>query len=329
MKIAMGLDIGGTNIKAVMVSEEGEKLFGYKYPTPAISDNDRESCQGEFVNLTRDFIKRGEAHGISVNQIIGIGIGAAGIIDTKRGIIVDSPNIKTMADTALREIYKTEFRIPVTIENDANAYAYAEKWIGTGKGFNCFVALTLGTGLGGGFIYDGELFNGPFEVGHMVIEPNGRFCTCGNWGCLESYASGRAILDRATSSLEKGMQSIMIRFYDGNFYKLTPADIYKSALEGDVLGREVFKELGQYLGIGISNLINLLNPQAVIIGGGLIGAWDLFIDELKRECSKRVLKPLSSNIKILKSELEEDGGAIGAAGLLFRDLNTNTTRGNV
>ncbi len=319
MKIAVGLDIGGTNIKAVIVSESGERLSGAKYPTPSVSEGDKESLGNKLVNILKDIIKEAEGQGISTADIVGIGIGIAGLIDTKNGVVIESPNIEAMVDLNLKEIYEREFSIPVIIENDANAYAYGEKWIGAGKGFDSFVIITLGTGLGGGLVYNGELFKAPFEIGHMVIEPNGRFCPCGNWGCLESYASGRAIVDRATSSLEKGIHSMLIKCCDGNFYKLTPADIYNTALDGDSLSRELFRELGQYLGIGISNLINLFNPEAIIIGGGLIGAWDLFIEELKKEVLKRAFKPLSGKTKILKSGLrKDDGGAMGSAGLAFR-----------
>lgn len=321
MKIAIGLDIGGTNVKAVVVSENGERLFSYRYPTPVVQQGDKESLKERLVNILRDFINRVKEQDIGKTEIAGIGVGVAGLVDTKRGIVIESPNIEAMVDIGLRELYEREFQIPVIIENDANSYAYGEKWIGAGKDLDTFIIITLGTGLGGGLIYKGELFTGPFEIGHMVIEPNGRFCPCGNWGCLESYASGRAIMDRATSSLEKGAQSMLMKCCDGNFYKLTPADVYNTALEGDTLSREIFRELGQYLGIGISNLINLVGPEAIIIGGGLIGAWDLFIEELKKEVSKRAFKMLLSETGILKSGLrKDDGGAMGSAGLALRAL---------
>lgn len=318
MKIVVGLDIGATNIKAVIVSERGEKIFSHKYPTPTVSEDDKESIEDKLINILKQSFDEAEKQGISIKDIVGIGFGIAGLIDTKNGVVIESPNISAVANLPIRDIFNRVFSLPVVVENDASAYAYGEKWVGAGKGLDSFVIITLGTGLGGGLIYKGELYEGALEIGHMVIEPNGRFCPCGSWGCLESYASGRAIVDRATSSLEKGVHSMLIECCGGNFYKLTPADVYKTALEGDSLSREVFRETGQYLGIGIANLINLLSPEAVIIGGGLVGAWDLFIEELKKEVSKRAFEPLSARTKILKSELKDDGGAIGAAGLALR-----------
>ncbi len=249
-----------------------------------------------------------------------IGIGIAGLIDRKNGVIIQSPNISAINGVRLGEIFAKEFSLPVVLENDANAYAYGEKWVGAGKDLDNFIVLTLGTGLGGGLIYKGSLYEGPIEIGHMVIVPSGRYCTCGNSGCLESYASGRAIVDRAISSLEKGTESLLSKCCDGNIYKITPEVVFKTALEGDNLSREVFREVGQFLGIGVANLINILGLNAVIIGGGLIGGWDMFIEELSKEVHKRAFKLLSTDVQILKSELTKDGGSIGAAGLLFDEV---------
>jgi glucokinase len=251
---------------------------------------------------------------------MGIGFGIAGIIDREHGAVLKSPNIPALNNFAARDTFKNEFSLPVVLENDANMYAYGEKWIGAGKALNNFAVLTLGTGLGGGVIYKGELFEGHVEVGHMIIEPQGRFCTCGSFGCLESYASGRAIVDRVISSLERGTQSLLTECCEGNFYKVTPELIYKNALEGDSLSREVFRETGKYLGMGIANLVNIFNLEAVILGGGLIGALDLFIEDLKEEFFKRAFKSLTMNFEILKTTLKEDGGAIGAAGLVFKNV---------
>lgn len=302
MKSAIGVDIGGTNIRIACVSEKGEVLERLTEPTPS---ND---FTGKLTALIRNTLKP---------DVIGIGLGIAGIIDRRRGMVLESPNIPELNNASLKETLEREFSLPVVVENDANTYAYGEKWAGAGKNFDNFVALTVGTGFGGGAIYKGELFEVAMEVGHMVVEPHGRFCSCGSFGCLESYVSGRAIVDRAISLLEGGTESMLRECCDGNFYKISPELVYKNALEGDPLSRELFREVGKYLGIGISNLINIFSPEAVIISGGLIGAWDLFIEELKVEVSKKALKPLLP-VEILKTTFPEDGGSIGAAGLLFQ-----------
>jgi len=318
MKMAIGIDIGGTNIKVVLVSENGVVLTSQSHPTP--SEGHNENIKDLLLRVLKGIINEEALRTFSqgsagVNDIAGIGFGIAGIIDRKNGTVIYSPNIPAINKLQIKDIFEKEFSLPVVVENDANACAYGEKWVGTGKDFDNFIVLTLGTGLGSGLIYKGKPYEGAIEAGHMVIEPSGRPCTCGSSGCLESYASGRAIVDIATSALEKGTESILTQFSDGNYYKITPEDIFKAALEGDSLSRELFRPFGQYLGIGIANLINLLSPEAVIIGGGLVGAWDLFIEGLQKEVSRRALKPLAVNVRILKTILSKNCGSLGAAGL--------------
>ena len=315
MKIAVGVDIGGTNTKFVLVSEDGKVLRSEQGPTPAIAANAKEKMDDLLIESLKKFLK-----GEETSKIAGIGLGKAGLIDRKNGKVIKSPNITAINNLSIRDRLEKEFSMPVILENDANTYAYGEKWVGAGKDYNNFVVITLGTGLGGGLIYNGELYEGPVEIGHMTIVPSGRYCTCGSYGCLESYSSGRAIVDRVVSSLEKGAESLLSECCDGNFYKITPEIVYQTAMEGDSLSREVFREAGHFLGIGIANLINLLNLEAVIIGGGLIGAWDMFLEDIKKEIAKRAFKPLSANVELIKSSLSHDAGAIGAAGLLLKKI---------
>jgi glucokinase len=327
MKISAGIDIGGTNTKIVLASEQGTALISRQMPTPAVSDKSSEKIDDLLIRSMKDFLedsstKKALSEASDSGAIEGIGIGIAGLIDRKNGTILQSPNIPALDGLSLREKFETAFSLPVVLENDANIYAYGEKWIGAGKEFENFVMLTIGTGLGGGLIYNGSLYEGPVEIGHMTIVPSGRHCTCGSYGCLESYASGRAIVDNAISSLEKGTtESMLAKCCEGNFYKITPQTVYEMALDGDTFSREVFREAGQYLGIGIANLINIFSLEAVIIGGGLIGAWELFIDEVTKQVSKRAFKALSAKVKILKSASTKDAGSIGAAGLLLKKFH--------
>jgi glucokinase len=322
MKIAVGIDIGGTNTKFILASEDGKVLISDKKPTPSLVGKGNEKIEKHLVKNLEDFLNNNSTKKIlsGTSEISGIGIGVAGLVDRKNGSVIQSPNISSINNVPVRRIFEEEFSMPAILENDANAYAYGEKWVGAGKDVENFIVLTLGTGLGCGLIYKGRLYEGPVEAGHMAIVPSGRYCTCGSYGCLESYASGRAIVDRVISSLEKGTESLLSKCCDGNIYKITPEVVYETALDGDSLSREVFREVGQFLGIGIANLINILGIDAVIIGGGLIGAWDMFIKELTREAHKRAFRLLSADVKILKSTLTQDGGAVGAAGLLFNKI---------
>lgn len=325
MKIAIGIDIGGTNTKNVLVSETGEALLSVQNPTPCVTGGVSAGIDELLVQQLRDFLNAEATQSVLSEhpgaEIIGIGVGVAGLIDRDEGTIIKSPNIASADGLPIKKLFERAFSLPVAVENDANAYAFGEKWVGVGKEINSFVILTLGTGLGGGHIYKGELYEAPFEIGHVIIEPNGRFCPCGSSGCLESYASGRAIVDRAITSIQNGVKSSLSDCCEGNYYKITPELVFQKALDGDNLSREIFRELGHYLGLGIANLINLLRADAIIIGGGLIGAWELFIEELTKEASRRGFKPYSSQLRILRSALAKDAGSIGAAGLLFKKLS--------
>ena len=195
-----------------------------------------------------------------------------------------------------------------------------EQWVGIGKNFSNFVLLTLGTGIGGGIVYGKKLLRVSSEIGHMSIDISGEKCPCGNSGCLETYASARALLSKAISFLEDGRESLLTEYYDGTFYKLTAEDINKAALDGDNLARELLKDTGRYLGIGIANIINIMSPEAIILSGGLIGAWDIYIQEAIKEASRRSLKELFDIVRIVPSSLLDNAGIIGSAGLAFQLL---------
>ncbi|MEW6068924.1 MAG: ROK family protein [Nitrospirota bacterium] len=305
-RYAIGIDIGGTNLRIALVSNEGIVIEKIKKPT---SEGIIESISEAINKLLSADIK---------NDIAGIGIGVAGLIDRKNDRVLVSPNIHDLEKIDLVTEIKKNFDVAVTIENDANVAAFGEKWVGAGKNLSDFVLFTLGTGIGCGIIYNKRLLKVPAEVGHMSINVDGEKCLCGNLGCLESYASARAILSKAVSLLEKGRESSLKDYCGGNFYKLAAEDLYKAALDGDGLSREVLKDAGRYLGIGVANIINLMGPDAVILAGGLIGAWDIYVQEAIREASRRAFKELFTKVKIIPSLLADDAGAIGSAGLIFQ-----------
>jgi glucokinase len=303
-RLAIGVDLGGTNLRAALVTENGEVIRKVKEP---VSE--------EVIDLTLRL-----AGGFSGEEISGIGIGVAGIIDREGGKILISPNLPAVNGVSLVSIIKEKFRVPVFIENDANAAAFGEKWVGIGKDFSNFVLFTLGTGIGGGIIHDKKLLRVAAEMGHITIHTDGEKCHCGNSGCLESYASARAILSKVISALESGRESILKGLFNGNFYKLTAEDIYRAALDGDMLAWEMLKDAGKNLGIGIASIINVMSPEAIILAGGLTGAWDIYIQEAIREASRRSFKELFNKVKIIPSLLGDDAGVIGSAGLVFENI---------
>lgn len=307
---AVSVDIGGTNIRAALVNSSGEVEMKVKESTGR--------KPGAVIHKLIDSLYSKHS-----KQVCGIGIAVAGIIDREDGIILRSPNIPELAGERIESELKKRYKTCVVVENDANAAAYGEKCAGAGKDFNSFIVLTLGTGIGGGVVINNKLLPIAAEVGHMSINANGRQCVCGNVGCLESYASATAIIGNAVSNLEKGNSSILKDLYNGNFYKITAEDIYKAALEGDTLSRTVLREAGKSLGIGIANLINILSPDAIILTGGLLGAWNIYVESAIQEASKRTLKELYAKVKIIPSSLGDNAGIIGAAKLVFEECKIN------
>ncbi|GAB4421490.1 MAG: ROK family protein [Thermodesulfovibrionales bacterium] len=298
---AIGIDLGGTSLRVALVTEEGSITKKVKVPS---SENLVESLLNSIGEVFMD-------------GVVGIGIGVAGLIDRETGTVSVSPNLPAVDGLNIAGTVKDKFNVPVFIENDANAAALGERWIGEGKGFSNFVLLTLGTGIGGGIIYNSRLMAVAAEIGHMSIIANGEKCPCGNYGCLESYASARAIVSYAIAGLESGSESVLRECCKGNIYKLTPEDIYRAALDGDSLSRDVLKEAGRYLGVGISNLINILSPDAVILTGGLIGAWNIYVQEAIKEAGRRTFKQLFDRVKIIPSSLGDNAGIAGSAYLVF------------
>jgi len=301
-RYAIGADIGGTNLRVALVDREGGIVERVK--TSSTDNNVFDSLVSAVEGLCSD-------------DVAGIGIGVAGVIERGKGIVKRSPNLPSVEGVGFMEGIRKRFSLPVYVENDANAAALGEKWMGAGREFRSFVLFTLGTGIGGGVVYDGKLLDIAAELGHISIEAEGVRCPCGNNGCLESYASARAMTGRAVESMESGTESLMRGCCEGNVYKISPEDIYNYALEGDNLARETLKTAGRYLGVGIASAINIFSPEAVILAGGLIGAWNIYIETALKEASKRAFPELYRSTRILPSLLKDDAGAIGAARLAF------------
>ncbi len=307
-KYAIGIDLGGTNLRVALVSEDGE-----------IARKVKKASSEEVFSSLLETIEE-----VMNGNIAGIGLGVAGLIDRKNGRVFSSPNYRAVEGLNLVEDLQRKFNLPVYLENDANVAALGEKVSGAGKNFENFILLTLGTGIGGGIIYKGELLDVAAEIGHMSINSEAEKCPCGNIGCLENYASARAMIAKAVAMLEKGTESMLKNCCNGSIYKITPEDIYKSALEGDTLSREILRDAGRALGVGLASLINILSPEAIILAGGLVGAWNIYVQEAIREASRRAFKDVFEAVKIIPSSLGDDAGIVGAASLVFMKTATHT-----
>lgn len=303
MSEILAIDIGGTNIRVAILSYiDGSWNLTRRHKVPTGAS-------------PLDILKK-DISSILLNydtKINKAGISVAGIVDSQKGILLKSPNISKLEQTDFKDFMLSNFSIQCVVENDANSATYGEKIAGAGREFDNFVMLTLGTGIGGGIVKDGKLLSIAAEVGHMSINHEGAQCPCGNIGCLETTASATAVINRAIMEIERGSESILKSLYNGNFYKMNAEDIYKAALEGDMLSRNVLKDAGRNLGIGIANLVNIFSPDAVVLTGGLIGAWNIYVESAKKEATRRALKELMIRVKIIPSALGDDAGLIGIA----------------
>jgi glucokinase len=315
-KTAIGVDLGGTNLRFGLVRED-EKIISRRR-TGTVAVEGVEIVLERLTSGIQALAKKAQAKGM---KIAGIGIGVPGIISAKEGIVRLSPNLPGWKDIPLGLRLKESFSYPVHVENDANAYALGEYWFGAGKGTSSMVCITLGTGVGGGIILGGNIWRGADgmagEVGHITVNPDGPLCQCGNRGCLERYSSATAVIEMADAAIARGKKTSLKNLKKAGL-AITAEAVADAAKKGDRVACRIFSEAGKYLGIAIADLINLLNIECVVIGGGMAGAWDIFIGPLKEEVRSRAFKIPARRCKIVRGKLKDDAGILGAAGLALK-----------
>jgi len=307
--VVIGIDLGGTFIKAALVNSRGRVLARMKRPTEAGMGRER------VVDNVFSIIRTLKAISRSLGGISALGMGVPGVIDFRRGVISTSPNLPGWENIPIHKLLSRRIGMPLYLENDANAAALGEKWMGAGKDVQDFCFITLGTGVGGGLVLDGRIWHGPDgtagEVGHMTIDPDGPRCGCGNRGCLEMYASTKALQRMIRQALSSGKRS---RFFGQIRDKEISGDvIHRAAKEGDRVSREAFTRMGVALGIGIASLVNLLNLEKVVLGGGLSAAWKFFSPALREEVEARAFAAPVRRLRIVRATAGEDAGVLGAA----------------
>jgi glucokinase len=295
----IGIDIGGTNIKAALTDVVGTVLEAASAPTPDKLPQLIETIAG-LANVFQ-----------SKTPVSAVGVGVAGLRNSRTHRIEVSPNLPCVREVNLEERLTEVLGLPVVTENDANAAAYGEWVSGAGKGLQHLVYITLGTGLGCALILDGRLFRGVSgyagELGHTAMEVEGRPCACGSRGCLETRVSATGIVQ---TTREKDPQT-----------KLNSAEaVYRAATAGDAVARSVFAETGRFLGLTCANVINLLNPQAIVIGGGVMASGELLLAAAREEVQRRAFRSSARDCEIVQSQLWPDAGTIGAA-MLARDAS--------
>jgi len=310
-----GIDIGASNIKYGIVNSNGEIIFRDR--KPARVDKGAVPLLHLITNIAENLLLRASEEDVTVPWL---GIGSPGTVDNLTGTIKgNSPNIPDWVGTKISEHLRDHLNMPVYVDNDANAMALAELRFGAAKRFNSAVCITLGTGIGSGIILNKQLWRGndfsAGEIGHIVIEQNGKKCRCGNNGCLEAYCSSRAILDRTREKCRNGMSEILGNVLDNDLENLTVKKMFAAAKKGDKIALEVVEETGTILGAGLSGVVNLLNPEALIFGGGIIDGGAGLLEIIGAEIRRRSFAAASENLRILRADLGNDAGFIGA-GLL-------------
>jgi glucokinase len=243
---------------------------------------------------------------------LAFGAAVPAIVNSRDGIVLRSPNLPALNGFEFAAYFRDKLGIPVVLENDANSAAVGENWKGASRGIENSVCVTLGTGVGGGIIIDGKLLRGvdgtAGEIGHIAVEPEGHPCGCGSKGCVEQYSSAMAIKRLAVELRNRFPDSSLSAEGD-----ITPLKVYEAGCTGDELSLEVFRVFATYLGIALGGLVNVLNPQAIVIGGGVSAGWELFIDHLRAEISRRAFPHPAERVRLMRSELGDDAGIVGAA----------------
>ena len=314
--IAIGIDIGGTSIKGGMIDRQGHILS--KFALDVQKNEPQEITIIKLIDEIKVFLKE---NNYQKEDIIGIGIGVPGVVDTKTGIVSYSNNLKWF-DLPLKKMMVDAFDLPVRLLNDANAATYGEARFGAGKKYKNFVMLTLGTGVGGGIIIDGKLYEGNLgkgaELGHNVIVVDGEECSCGRKGCLEAYASATALIRETKKMMDKSPNSLMweISRQKG---KVDGETAFTAAKLGDKPAQDVVEYYVKYLSEGLLNIFNTFRPEAVVLSGGIAKEGDYLISKLYKYCEERNYGFKSTpKVEIVVSELGYDAGKIGAAALFIK-----------
>jgi glucokinase len=312
-KYAIGVDLGGTNIKIGIVSDKGKLIKKTSIKTEA------EGGPKKIISN----IKKGIDEILVKNKykIRGIGIGCPGVVSTKKGTVENPPNLPGWEKVNLGSILKKELDISVHVENDANAAAIGELIFGAGKKYSSFIMVTLGTGVGGGIVFNKKIFRGEFgaagEIGHISIDAEGQQCNCGSTGCIEAYIGNHYLKERVKIDLKQNPDSKIWQLIENDISRVSPRVIQNAAELGDEFAKSVILKMGKQLGVTFASLSNVLDISTFIIGGGVAGFGKPLFDSIRTTLSARVLTPLRPRVKVIPAKLQNEAGIQGASALVF------------
>jgi glucokinase len=320
---AIGVDLGGTNLRIAAVDDNGTLLE--KMTSGTQVQKGRDFVIDEMCDAIQQVVTKYAGHG----RLDGIGIGVPGIIDLETGMLYESPNLPGWDHYPVREEIERRLKAKVILENDANAAALGEKWLGAARDFSSMCMMTLGTGVGGGIVLNGRIWHGMTgmagEIGHITVEPEGAQCNCGNRGCIEQYASATAIVRMAREEIESGAALELKRALEANNKEFNSRVVYQMAVQGDHAAQSIYRRVGRYLGIAMGDIINALNLNMYVIGGGVASAWEAFAPAMMEEIHRRSFlyratapeRKLGTNKTTIltRALLGSDAGLFGAARL--------------
>jgi len=315
---AVGLDFEATTIRSVLVNFKGEIVASIQ--TGIETADEKATVVRKIMDTLHRLL---DPPSVPRDKVLGVGIGAPGFIDSRRGIAVSYYSPQNWQDVNLGDLVRYEFGLPVFVDKNIRTMALAEKRFGQARDVDNMICIGIRSGMGLGIVIDGSLFRGVTEtageIGHITIDRTGPKCRCGNRGCLQELASGRAIIRRLVGQLKKGRDSKVNELVGGDWDKITLGPIIQAAKAGDGLALETLRETGDYLGIALANVVNLFNPELIILAGGLVEAGDLVLDQIRSVVEERALEFSLKRLRIVASELGDTIAALGASALVLSE----------
>jgi glucokinase len=318
--LALGIDLGGTKILTAVANAEGKMLSRDHSITPA-----REGHTAVIQSILESTDRALKQANITAKDLTAIGVGAAGLSNPETGTLFTSPNLPNWENVPLRDLIEAELKKKTFLINDANAAAFGELRFGAGRGVDNFIYITLSTGIGGGIVINGKIYTGSTgtagELGHMTIADEGPLCKCGNRGCWETLASGTALARDTRQRIKEGIKTSILDYADGDLEKVTAEVISKAAQEGDNLAQECIARTGYYVGVGLANLVNIFNPEVIVIGGGLSNIGDMLLRPAFEEARQRAFQQSYQAVRFAVAELGRNSGVLGAAAFALQEVD--------
>ena len=323
-KLILGVDVGGTKIAAAVVTDEG-KVISRGYGSTSAQAGPQVVIDNIFATIDRTI----SSSNVGLFQLSGIGIAAAGIIDSKKGKVIFSPNLPGCHEVPLGDAVHQRFNVSTYLGNDASLAALGEWCFGVKKQVANLIYVTVSTGIGGGIICNGKPYTGVLgaagEIGHMTIDVNGPRCNCGNVGCWETLASGTALAREAVKHIKEGDSTSIVEFVGGDLTRVDAKVVFEAAKQGDKLANQLIARLGYYLGVGLANVVNIFNPELILIGGGVAKMGDLLLAPAVKVVEERAFKTSATSVQIRPALLGDDSSILGAVAFVLDNLAEGST----